>query len=343
MSLNLVRLGRIFQPQSAFARVFALVFALGLAVFSRDTLARCAEAVHNEGHTLPELQTLADGVWWVSAKRGDADASNRGQVSNLLLVREGQRLWLLGSGPSPMWAQRLRCQISQTVGAPVTDVISPWAHPELVLGAKAFDAQHWAHADVAREMKQECVGCIQRLRQRLGEAAIDLGSNPVDLPKRVFDGAQGRVGPFEWHRLQRAKGSPITLWFLPSQGLLTAHGLMWAGGVPDLRDTSLDEMSAALQALQQLMSRHPAMTVLLGEQGSPAGPAEVEQQLAYLRALQNSVAAGQSQGQDGVQAPSSMEGIEFAETHRLKDPTHALNWQRAWRQAEDRSMKAKRN
>jgi hypothetical protein len=314
-----------------------------LALVPRGVLARCAEAVHNEGHSLPELQVLAEGVWWVSAQRGDADAGNRGQVSNLLLVRDGQRLWLLGSGPSPMWAQRLRCQISLTVGANVTDVISPWAHPELVLGTKAFYAEHWAHEDVARRMRQECAGCISRLRQRLGEAAVDLGSKPVDLPKRLLRGAQGRLGPFEWHRLQRAKGSPVTLWFLPQHGLLTAHGLVWAGGVPDLRDTRVSELAAGLQALQQVAARKKGLNVLMGEQGPPVAAAEVAQHLEYLNALQRSVSAAQASGSDGVQPPASLEGFAAGEAYRLKDPTHALNWQRAWRQAEDRLDKPRRS
>ncbi len=324
-------------------RVLMTVLTLVMASASRGGLARCADAVQNEGQTLPELQALAPDVWWVSAQRGDADAANRGQVANLLVVRQapakGQsspRVWLVGSGPSPMWAQRLRCQISMVVGVPVTDVISPWARPELVLGAKAFHARHWAHEDVARAMRSECVRCISRLAQRLGDAAVDLGSQPVDLPAKLLRGDRGRLGPFEWHRVKRSRTAAITLWFLPQHGLLTAHGLLWAGGVPDVRDTRADALSAGLKALQRVVARTQGLNALLGEQGPPVGVAEIEQHLAYLNALQAQVRSGQTDGSDGVSTPTTLPGLAASEAYRLKDPTHALNWQRVWRQAEER-------
>jgi hypothetical protein len=329
--------------QAARHAIAVTVLALILVTTSRGALARCAEAVHSEGQTLPELQALAPDVWWVSAQRGDADAANRGQVANLLIVKQAPakaqrapRVWLVGSGPSPMWAQRLRCQISMVVGAPVTDVISPWARPELVLGAKAFHARHWAHKDVARAMRSDCVRCISRLAQRLGDAAADLGTQPVDLPAKLLHGDRGRLGPFEWRRVKRSRTTAVTLWLLPQHGLLTAHGLVWAGGVPDVRDTRADALSEGLIALQRVALRTQGLSALLGEQGPPVGVAEVEQHLAYLNALQAQVRSGQADGSDGVSTPATLPGLATSEVHRLKDPTHALNWQRVWRQAEER-------
>jgi hypothetical protein len=328
--------------QAARTCLVITVLALSLASSARGTTQRCAEAVQSQGQTLPALQELAPGVWWVNAQRGEANATNRGQVSNLLVVRDAPpgkagvpRVWLIGSGPSPMWGQRLRCQISLVVGAPVTDVISPWARPELVLGAKAFHAQHWAHADVARAMRRECARCTERLRQRLGEAAVDLGSQPAEVPTRLLRGERGRLGPFEWHRVQRARGSAVTLWYLPQQGLLTAHGLVWAGGVPDLRDTRAPELSAGLRGLQRVATAAKGLNAVIGEQGSPVGVAEIEQHLLYLSALGQQVRAGQDEGSDGVRPPTSLPGIAFGQAHRLQDPMHALNWQRAWRQADE--------
>jgi hypothetical protein len=332
-----------FTLKLARAGLLSTVLALSMATAARGATQRCAEAVHSQGQTLPALQELAPGVWWVSAQRGEANAANRGQVSNLLVVREAPRakpgvprVWLVGSGPSPMWGQRLRCQISLVVGAPVTDVISPWARPELVLGAKAFHARHWAHADVARAMRNECARCSQRLRQRLGAAAEDLGSQPVEAPTRLLRGQRGRLGPFEWHRVKRARGSAVTLWHLPQHGLLTAHGLVWAGGVPDLRDTRADELHQGLLRLQRVASNAKGLNALIGEQGSPVGVAEVVQHLLYVSALQQQVRTAQDEGSDGVNPPTSLPGIVFAEAHRLQDPMHALNWQRVWRQAEER-------
>jgi hypothetical protein len=295
------------------------------------------------GGDAPRLQALAPGHWWVPAQPGDADAANRGQVSNLLLVRHGARLWLLGSGPSPQWARGLDCVIRQQLGRAVTDVISPWGRPELVLGAKTFvdaGARHWAHADVARELARQCPGCIARLRQRLGPAHTDLGVDPLVAPTHLVRGDRGRLGPWVWHRLERADGAggassaqPLTVWRVDGAGLSTAHGLVWAAGVPDLRDTDVAALRRALQALVRLWRAAPPRHVL-GEQGPLADAGQAQAHLRYLRALQQEVLRQQAAGADGVQTPERLPGLDAADAARLSDVRHTLNWQRAWRQAE---------
>ncbi len=64
------------------------------------------------------------GLWWVRGARGDADASNRGVVSNLLIVRDGRRVWAIGSGPSAAFGRALGCVVRRETGHAITDVIS---------------------------------------------------------------------------------------------------------------------------------------------------------------------------------------------------------------------------
>jgi hypothetical protein len=90
------------------------------------------------GANAPRLEPWpggADNLWWVRGARGDADANNRGAVSNLLIVRGRRRVWAIGSGPSPAFGRALGCVVQRDVGQAITDVVSPWPHPELVLGA----------------------------------------------------------------------------------------------------------------------------------------------------------------------------------------------------------------
>jgi hypothetical protein len=81
------------------------------------------------------LLPLTPQVWWLVAEPADADADNRGVVSNALLVRDGPRNWLIGSGPSAAFGRALGCQVKALTGRRVSDVVSPWARPEQVLGA----------------------------------------------------------------------------------------------------------------------------------------------------------------------------------------------------------------
>jgi hypothetical protein len=275
------------------------------------------------------------GLWWVRAERGDADASNRGAVSNLLIVRDGRRVWAVGSGPSPAFGRALGCVVRRALGQPITDVISPWPHPELVLGAAGLpQARHWAHVDVAQAMRRQCARCVMRLRQRLGSAAADLGPahGGVRLPQRWLRGSSGQLGPLNWWRLQRAPGAPVTVWQVRKSGVLTAHGLLWAGDAPDLRDSRIDAMQAATQRLTELAR---GATQLMGEQGEPAALDELQAHVAYWKALDEAVRSSQSRGEDATTVPAALPDVDAS---RTKGTAHALNWQRAWRHAEDASL-----
>ena len=278
-----------------------------------------------------------DGLWWVRAERGDADASNRGLVSNLLIVRDGRRVWAVGSGPSPAFGRALGCVVEREIGQAITDVISPWPHPELVLGAAGLpQARHWAHADVAAAMRRQCARCVTRLRQRLEAAATDLGptNTPASLPRRLLRANSGELGPLRWWRLQRAPGVPVTVWQVRRSGVLTAHGVLWAGDAPDLRDSRVETMRAATAQLAAI-ARHA--TTLMGEQGEPARSDELEAHRVYWSALDAEVRRAQSRGDDATTVVKRLPGVDLS---RTQGTAHALNWQRAWRHAEDASLQS---
>jgi hypothetical protein len=291
------------------------------------------------GANAPRLEPwpgLVDGLWWVRGERGEADANNRGVVSNLLIVRNGRRVWAIGSGPSPAFGRALGCVVQRETGQAITDVISPWPHPELVLGAAGLPgARHWAHADVAQSMRKQCARCVMRLRQRLGAAAVDLGqaSRRVRLPERMLRGDHGELGPLAWWRLSRAPDAPVTVWQVRRNGVMTAHGLLWAGDAPDLRDSRVEAMRAATQQLA-LIARDASS--LLGEQGEPVGTAEIDEHSVYWNALAAAIQGAQSRGDDATALQTSLPGVDAS---RTAGTAHALNWQRAWRHAEDSALK----
>ena len=90
------------------------------------------------------IEAVAPGVWWIPGAAGEANATNRGAISNALAVRDGPRLWLLGSGPSAAHGRALGCRLQRLTGRPVSDVIAPWARPELVLGQDTATTRHFA-------------------------------------------------------------------------------------------------------------------------------------------------------------------------------------------------------
>jgi hypothetical protein len=303
------------------ARLVASALALALACSSVPAACPGPEL---------RLEPLAPGLWWVpAADDGDADGSNRGHVSHLLVAEDGARLWLVGSGPTPAFGRSLACQVRQRVGRAPTDVISPWPRPELVLGLAGLGGvRSWSHADVARAMRRQCPGCVARLRQRLGDAAGDLGEHPVRVPTRLLHGSSGRLGPWRWWRYSRGPGFAVTVWQLTGTDVRFAPGLLWGGGVPDGRDAHIATLAAATQALAH---RAGGTVRWVGEQGPLPDAEAARGQALYWARLIGAVRAAQARGDTDTGTPPPIEGLTAGQA---ADPRHALNWQRVWRQEE---------
>jgi hypothetical protein len=282
------------------------------------------------------IERVANDTWLARGAAGDADAGNRGRVSNVVAVRDGKRVWLLGSGPSPQSGRSLACRLEEAIGQPVTDLVAPWARPELVLGASAFGhARLWAHADVALAMQRQCPRCVERLRERLGAAAADLGSAPVRVPKRLLHGAAGQLGPFRWWRLHRSPQVAVTMWRLDAQPLWIAHGLLWGDGPPDAREADVARLAASTRRLATRMARDGEAVRIVPEQGPVLDASAPAAQAAYwVRLVDAADAAVRAGGSATDPAPPGLSANAQWDTH----PRHVLNWQRVWRQAEDRAF-----
>lgn len=328
----------------AVARVMAMVAATVLAgpaaaaqpaseAKAKRTPAACA------GPALT-FERLAPGLWWVPGEAAAADAQNRGHVSHLLIGLSGTRIWAIGSGPSAAFGERLDCQVRQRFGRAITDVVSPWPHPELVLGQRGLPAaRSWAHADVARSMAQRCVSCVERLRQRLGDAAADLGPDPIRIPDRLLQGRAGRLGPWQWWRLERGPETPVTVWAWRGAPVVFAPGLIWGSGAPDGQDARAQDLERASLALARRVQRPPGPPLRwLGEQGPLADSRAPQRHARYWAALHAEAVASVQRGDDASAPSPKLAGLESQSQGLL----HELNWQRTWRQAEEDSFQRSR-
>jgi hypothetical protein len=285
-------------------------------------------------------------LWLVSGVGREATPLNRGRVVHLLLARHAGRLWLLGSGPSPAFARALRCEVRDRLGQDVAEVANPQARAELVLGNRGFNhAQVWAPAGVVQAMRRHCPACVERLRQRLGPAASDLGHAPLRLPRALPSAiapagsaaaaAAARWGPFEWRLLTRGAGSLTTAWKHRQAQITAAWGLLWFDGAPDGSDAVPQAMGEALDALLGFAGHDDRF---LGDTGPLARRDAVMRQRDYWHELWRRAQAGVAKGLTWSPARTPDVG-EPAWQH---DPRHALNWQRAWRLAEDELLAAPR-
>jgi hypothetical protein len=94
-----------------------------------------------------------------------------------------------------------------------------------------------------------------------------------------------------------------------------------------------DVISAATQQLAVLARN---ATTLMGEQGEPAPVDELKAHIVYWNALDAEVHDAQSRGDDATAVPTTLPAVDAS---RTMGTAHALNWQRAWRHAEDEAFK----
>lgn len=314
-----------------------MLWALGAMNLDRRRWARLvltASALRHgpsRGAAVTAWRAWGADAWWLPAADGPPSSSNGGHIAPLVAVQSGSRLWLLGTGPTPTAGEAIARSLREVSGTDVTDVVVPFAHPALALGARSLATKpavrHWAHADVIAAMRRRCASCAERWRAQLAEAGESLGAEPVHLPDHVLRGAAGRLGPLRWWRLSQGPTSPTTAWVLPGGRRWYTPGLSWGGEVPDLADTDLDSLRAGLMRLLAVLPTHEVE--LLGQQGAPASRSVLLMQYRYLETLERSVRRAQLTGARETEASLAPIGASAADKVR-----HSLNWQHAWRELE---------
>ncbi|CAM5794581.1 hypothetical protein [Rhizobacter fulvus] len=284
------------------------------------------------------LVPVAAQVWRVPAARGESDAANGGVVAQLVVVQDGARVWLVGSGPTPAFGAALGCAIQRRVGRPVSDLVNTRAAPELALGNAAFPAARaWALPDVIATMRARCGTCLDRLKARIGAAGESLRHDRIRVPTQPVGGAgasRGALGPFAWRALPRARGERTLVLRHRATSIVVAQGLLWTDDVPDLRETDSALLLASLRALQ----RFAVGARLLGEQGDVADAHAVARQVAYVDALRGAVRSHLERGDVDGAAGIGVDLPGFAALPGYAR-RHPLNLQRVWREREAELMR----
>ncbi|CAN5903952.1 hypothetical protein BH11PSE8_BH11PSE8_21720 [soil metagenome] len=334
----------------ALTLALALAF-VGLAAPEANAAPSCTWSSPAESSAAPVPERLGANVWGVRAAVGEPTPANGGVVAQLLVVLDNERLWLIGSGPTPAFGATLACVIERTTGRTVTDVIVTRAAPELSMGNPAFtSARLWALPEVMVTMRERCGQCMAHSKARLGVAGESLSDAAIrvpDSPIGRMNQRRGRLGPFDWLAVERAPGERVLVLKLtapaasratgprsrhepgPGSPLVIAQGLMWAGDVPDLRDTRSDALLASLRALQAFAG--PSR--LWGEQGGVGQPAEIDRHITYIESLRSAVRRHLAKGDVPGASGSEVDLPAFAALpgYALR---HPLNLQRVWRELE---------
>lgn len=292
---------------------------------------------------------VAPDVWMLPVREPapvEVTPAEPGHRHTLVAVRRRDRVWLVGSGPTPAFADAAACGLAQGLaGQRVTDVVNVLAQPEAVMGNAAFDgARLWALESVARDMRRRCPDCLGRLRERLGErAGASLVPSAIRWPRDLLRGRHGRLGPFRWWALQRGQAAQTLLLQHEASGLWLADGWVWGTGLPDLRDADAGRMSRRMGHLAtRIAEASGSQARLLGGQGGVTGLHALDRHRNYLDALESAVrralVAGEPEGRAVDEAAARMPAAHSAAV-AAQPGLHQLNWQRMWRALEDEVLR----
>jgi hypothetical protein len=329
----------LYRADFNMSRIWVLLSALLLGgcsaldgMLQRQETLTC-ESAQGENSLQSEWQSIGENVWLM---QGVADAistpRNKGRISNVVFVAESSgkvhRGWLVGSGPDAETGRALACSIKRDLAHDITDVISPRAIPESVLGAAALaPLNHWALPEVQAAMGERCERCVKRL-----EAAIEARRPLVDhiaLPNRLI--TDSVLGPFDVMPVTTQPGQAIALLYHRASDIWILPGVVWGRNlVPDAREADATHL---LHILDQLLARHPGTVV--PEQGPAAGAGQIELNRHYW---QNLLETLQLLWRNGENQPGTTSGLSALEQNavgpegRLRDQ---LNVQRVWQHIEN--------
>ena len=274
---------------------------------------------------------------WLNQGTSDALSTplNRGRISNAVFVvdpsENSERGWLVGSGPDAETGRALACSVRRDLGHEITDVISPRAQPESVLGVAGLGVvRHWALPEVRAAMGERCERCIKRL-----EAAVEARQplvNQVALPNQLI--AHPVLGPFNVMPVQVQPGQAVALLHHRTSDVWILPGVIWGRNlVPDLREAEVTHLQ---RILDQLTALNPKTVV--PEQGPAANDSLIEKDRRYWQRLLKSLRELWDKGESQPGMASGLTAVERDATGpegRLRD---RLNAQRAWQQFENDSF-----
>ncbi len=300
-----------------------------------DEVATCAPRLP-AGTMRPAWQKVGHNIWLHSGKPDALSTPlNQGRISNIVFVLEPSTSknhgWLVGSGPDAATGRALACSLQQSLGLTVTDVVSPRASPESVLGAAGLPGvPHWALPQVQAAMTERCARCLERL-----EIAVNTPTPlvpHVSLPDHLIQGP--KIGPFDVLHVEVQAQESVALLYHRASDTWLLPGVVWGQGLaPQLREADASQLLQILEGLSMLKP-----TRIIPEQGEMGNGTLIMENINYWQRLLGSVNERWQRGESQPGNASGLLPFDVASESvdaRLRDQ---LNAQRAWQQVENKGF-----
>jgi len=277
-------------------------------------------------------QRVTEGVYVMRGVSAAPSALNGGAVINTGFIVGTEGVVVVDSGPHYRYGKAMLTAIRGVTRKPVRLLINTHAHPENVLGNRAFAERGipvLATARTRQLMRERCPACVKNFSRQLGREWMK--GTRIVLPGKTVSGSAGlsvaglrlRLIDNGWAHTE----SDLSV-FDEGSGVLFTGGLVYVKEIPHMREASVKGWLKALASLGELPLRH-----VVPGQGAAGGGETLDGVLGYLRALDRFAQAALARGVDASAILAGSEMPAYADW-ALYAERHPLNVQRAFTELE---------
>ena len=205
-----------------------------------------------------EPKKISHGLWCVFADLMPPTKENKGFVSNVCWVENGDSLTLLDAGPTTLFAKELEIAVAKTTNKKVTNVVITNYHDDRILGAGYFQsrgAKIVAHKNILSDIKSN-----PQKYTRLEKLLTKEQYTDTKLPKidTVFDSQSYLLGSIELYKLSDIAETPSDIVvYMPKQKAIFAGNILFGErGLNYDKDSNINGWLEALDKIESLEIEH---------------------------------------------------------------------------------------
>lgn len=205
-----------------------------------------------------EPKKIDDGLWCVFADLMPPTKENKGFVSNVCWVENGDSLTLLDAGPTALFAKELERAIAQTTDKKVTNVVITNYHDDRIFGAGYFQsrgAKIIAHKNILSDTKNN-----PQKYMRLEKLLTKEEYAGTKLPKidTIFDSQSYTLGSVEVYKLSDIAETPsdIVVYMPKQKAIFTGNILFGERGLNYDKDSNINGWLEALDKIESFEVEH---------------------------------------------------------------------------------------
>lgn len=223
---------------------------------------------------------------------------NKGFVSNICLVYNGENVYALDAGPSYKFAEELDAQSQALFGKPIHAAIITNYHDDRLQGASYFTAQGkdiYAHDNIKEDIANNPEK-FMRMQQIMSEEELE-GTQVITPNKRFIDSFNIRGEEFDIHLLKPSKCAETPsdiLVYIPKYRFLFTGNILFDDRMINFAEDS--DMEGWLEAIKEIRTLHPK-TIIMGHGYSTSKTAYMTT-FTYLTALRAQVKKAYDEGID---------------------------------------------